>query len=123
MGGGLKSTELRTTVASMDRPIEVELPHRLGKEEARRRIAGNIHKLQDHIPGGASHVDSNWTGDDLNLNMSAIGQTIAAQIGVEEKRVVVRVMLPPMLAMFARPIEAALSAKGGDMLLEDRRKD
>ena len=106
----------------MERPIEVELPHRLGKEEARRRIAGNIHKLEAKIPGGGSHVDTSWAGDVLNLNVSALGQTVAAEIGVEESRVRVRVMLPPMLAMFARPIEAALSAKGGDLLLEDNRK-
>ena len=37
----------------MTQPIDVDLPHNLGKEEARRRIASNIHKLQEHIPGGA----------------------------------------------------------------------
>ena len=37
----------------MSHPIEVDLPHNLGKDEARRRIANNIHRLQDHIPGGA----------------------------------------------------------------------
>ena len=51
---------------SMQRPIDVDLPHKLGRDEARRRLATNIHKLQDHIPGGASHVDSSWTGDRLN---------------------------------------------------------
>ena len=106
----------------MERPIEVELPHSLGKEEARRRIAGNIHKLEEHIPGGASHVDSSWAGDELTLNMAALGQNIAARIAVEESRVRVSMTLPPMLAMFARPIEAALSARGGALLLEDKRK-
>jgi putative polyhydroxyalkanoic acid system protein len=107
----------------MDQPIEVELPHRLGKEEARRRIAGNMHKLRDQIPGGATHMDSSWAGDELSFNLSALGQTVAAQIGVEETKVRLRVMLPPMLAMFAGPIEAALTRKGSDLLLEDRRKD
>ena len=106
----------------MERPIEVDLPHKLGKEEARRRIAGNIHKLQDQIPGGASHMDSSWSGDQLNLDLTAMGQSVSAQILVKETKVRLRVMLPPLLAMFARPIESALSAKGGDLLLEDRRK-
>ena len=53
---GLQSAEWRSTVAGMDRPIEVDLPHKLGREEARRRIAGNVHKLSDHIPGGAADV-------------------------------------------------------------------
>ena len=105
----------------MQQPIQVDLPHKLGREEARRRIASNIHKLTDHIPGGASHVDSNWIGDELNLAVHALGQAVDAQIGVEESRVRVHVMLPGMLAMFAKPIEAMLQKKGS-VLLEDKRK-
>lgn len=105
----------------MDRPIEVELPHRLGKDEARRRIAANVHRLKDQIPGGASHVETRWAGDDLNLDLTAMGQSVAAVVGVEESRIRLRVTLPPMLAMFAGPISAALSRKGGDLLLDDKR--
>jgi len=119
---GLQSGECRDTVAAMDRPIEVDLPHKLGKEEARRRIAGNVHKLQDHIPGGATHVESMWVGDALNLNVHAMGQAIQAEITVQDAIVRCKVMLPGMLGLFAKPIEAALSRKGSDLLLEDRSK-
>ena len=119
---GLQSAEWGTTVAAMERPIEVDLPHKLGREEARRRIAGNVHKLSDHIPGGAADMKSNWVGDQLNLGITAMGQTIAAQIDVQETKVRCRVMLPGMLALFAGPIEAALNRKGSDLLLEDRSK-
>ena len=106
----------------MERPVEVELPHKLGREEARRRIAGNVHKLHEHIPGGAAQVQSNWAGDQLNLDITAMGQKVAAVIDVEEAKVRCRVMLPGMLAFFAGPIEAALNRKGKDLLLEDRSK-
>jgi len=105
----------------MERPIEVDLPHRLGRDEARRRIAANIHKLKDHIPGGAAQVDSSWAGDELSLTIHAMGQSVDARIAVDERVVHCSVMLPGMLAMFARPIEALLNAKGGDLLLEDKR--
>jgi hypothetical protein len=118
---GLQSAEWGTTVERMERPVEVELPHKLGRDEARRRIANNVHKLRDHIPGGAAQVDSNWTGDQLNLDIVAMGQKVAALIDVEEAKVRVRVMLPGMLAFFAGPIEAALSRKGS-VLLEDKSK-
>ena len=117
----MQSAEWGTTVAGMERPVEVELPHKLGRDEARRRIANNVHKLRDHIPGGAAHVDSNWSGDQLNLDIIAMGQKVAALIDVEESKVRVRVMLPGMLAFFAGPIEAALSRKGS-VLLEDKSK-
>ena len=106
----------------MERPVDVELPHRLGREEARRRIAGNVHKLHEHIPGGAAQVQSSWAGDQLNLDITAMGQKVAAVIHVEETRVRCRVMLPGMLSFFAGPIEAALNRKGSDLLLEDRSK-
>ena len=104
----------------MAQPIDVDLPHKLGRDEARRRIANNIHKLQEHIPGGAQ-VSSNWVGDQLDLSIVAMGQAVEAKIGVDERVVHVRVMLPGMLAMFARPIEAMLEKKG-DVLLEDHSK-
>ena len=104
----------------MQQPIQVDLPHKLGREEARRRIANNIHKLTEHIPGGAAQVESSWTGDELDLNVTALGQAVDAKIGVEESKIRVRVMLPGMLAMFAKPIEAMLQKKG-NILLEDKR--
>jgi putative polyhydroxyalkanoate system protein len=103
----------------MQKPIQVDLPHKLGRDEARRRIANNIHKLREHIPGGAQ-VESNWQGDELDLAINAMGQSVSAKIGVEETTVRVAVMLPGMLAMFAGPIEAMLQKKG-NVLLEDQR--
>src|SRR3982750_642847 len=103
----------RTTVhciTSMAQPIEVDLPHNLGRDEARRRIANNIHRLQEHIPGGA-HVQSGWAGDQLNLVVRALGDSVQSTIDVEEARVRVRVLLPGMLGMFSGVIQGALQKK------------
>ena len=104
----------------MSQPIDVDLPHNLGKDEARRRIANNIHKLEEQIPGGAQ-VESAWAGDQLTLNIAAMGQSVAATIEVMESKVHLRVLLPGMLGMFASVIQGALQKKGG-MLLEDHSK-
>ena len=104
----------------MSQPIEVDLPHSLGRDEARRRIANNIHKLQEHIPGGA-HVQSGWSGDQLGLQITAMGESVNATIDVMDSKVHLRVLLPGMLGMFAAPIQAALQKKGG-ALLEDHRE-
>ena len=103
----------------MNQPIDVDLPHNLGKDEARRRIANNIHKLEQHIPGGAQ-VQSGWTGDQLNLQVAALGESINATIDVLETKVHLKVLLPGMLGMFSGMIHAALQKKG-DLLLEDHR--
>ena len=106
----------------MQRPIDVDLPHRLGRDEARRRIAANIHKLENHSPGGTSQVESSWSGDTLNLSVTAMGQSVDAKIDVMDAKVHCRIMLPGMLSLFAAPIEAMLNKKGGDLLLEDNSK-
>jgi putative polyhydroxyalkanoate system protein len=103
----------------MSQPIEVDLPHQLGKDEARRRIANNVHKLEQHIPGGAQ-VQSNWSGDRLNLDVAAMGQSVTATIDVMETKVRLKVVLPPMLGMFSGLIQGALQTKGS-VLLEDHR--
>ena len=105
----------------MQRPIDVDIPHKLGRDEAHRRIATNIHKLRDHIPGGASHVDANWAGERLNLTIHAMGQAVEARIDVEEAKVHCHIQLPGMLALFAGPIERMMKLKGSDLLLEDKR--
>ena len=104
----------------MTQPIDVSVPHKLGREEAKRRIAANIGSLQGHIPGGAA-VTSNWVGDRLDLGINAMGQSVDASITVEESQARVHLELGGMLALFAAPIEAMLKAKGRD-LLEDHRK-
>ena len=104
----------------MSNPVTVDLPHKLGAEEAQRRIARNIGKLTDHIPGGAE-VQSNWTGNRLDLQVGAMNQQVTAQIDVEETVVRLRVSLPPALGFFGGMIRGVIERQGAQML-EDRTK-
>ena len=102
----------------MAAPLVVDLPHRLGAEEAQRRIARGMGRLTDHLPPGA-RVESGWEGKRLNLRVAAMGQDVGAHIDVEEAIVRVELLLPAALSFFARPIEALLRRKGAEML-EDK---
>jgi hypothetical protein len=104
----------------MSGPISVDLPHTLGAEEAKRRIAANIGGLTSHLPSGAQ-VSSNWEGDRLKLDVGAMGQQVSAGIDVQDRIVRVTVVLPPALAFFGKAIEAGLR-KTGPALLEDKNK-
>ena len=104
----------------MSQPIDVDLPHSLGKDEARRRIANNVHKLEEHIPGGAK-VSSGWNGDQRLLNIAARGESVNATIDVMDAKVHLKVLLPGMLGMFSGIVQAALQKKGS-VLLEDHSK-
>lgn len=104
----------------MSGPISVDLPHRLGADEAKRRIGANIGKLTDHLPAGAQ-VRSSWQGERLNLGVGVMGQELEAVLDVQDSLVRVTVMLPPALAFFGKAIEAGLR-RSGPQLLEDRSK-
>ena len=104
----------------MSGPISVDLPHRLGAAEAKRRIASNIGSLTGHLPSGAQ-VRSTWEGDKLKLGIGVLGQEVAADIDVKESVVRLTVLLPPALAFFGKAIEAGLRRSGAEML-EDRSK-
>jgi hypothetical protein len=103
----------------MTKPITIDLPHKLGAEEAKRRIAGGIGRLEHYVPGGAD-VRSSWTGNRLDLVVGAMGQEVNCSIDVQERIVRVEMLLPPLLAMFAGKIRDALTRRGTE-LLEDKR--
>lgn len=104
----------------MSNPLTVDLPHKLGAEEARRRIERNIGRLTDHIPGGAQ-VSSRWSGNRLDLDIGAMGQQVAAEIDIQEAVVRLKVTLPPALAFFGSIVEPLIRKQGAAML-EDKSK-
>ena len=102
----------------MSGPISVDLPHRLGAAEAKRRIGANIGSLTNHLPAGAQ-VRSAWEGDTLKLGIGVLGQEVAADMDVRADVVRLTVNLPPALAFFGKAIEAGLRRSAPE-LLEDR---
>ena len=104
----------------MAQPIVVDLPHRLGAEEAKRRIEKGVGRLSEFVPGGAE-VDSSWSGDRLDLRVTAMSQAVSASLEIREDVVRVELALPAALSFFAKPVEALLRRKGGE-LLDDKRR-
>jgi hypothetical protein len=104
----------------MNKPLTVDLPHKLGAEEAKRRMRDGIGKLRDHIPGGGQ-VESSWQGDRMNLRVEAMGQEVTGHIDVFDTKVRLELMLPAILSLFAGKIEGLLRSRGTE-LLEDKSK-
>ena len=102
-------------------PLSVDLPHSLGRAEARRRIENGTGSLGRHLPAGAT-VQSGWSGDKLNLAISMMGQDVTAAVDVQETLVRVEIVLPPALGFFRPLIEAGIR-KGGAQMLEDKSKN
>lgn len=99
----------------MAEPISVDIPHKLGREAARARIAGGIGKFAEMIPGSAM-TEHRWEGDALFFTLKAMGQTVSSRLDVADDHVRATIDLPPFLALFADKIRERL-AKDGPKLL------
>lgn len=56
----------------MATPTIIDVPHRLGRDEARHRMEAGIGKLASHIPGGSATVS--WPSQDqLSLTIATMG--------------------------------------------------
>jgi hypothetical protein len=100
----------------MGEPIEMDIPHKLGKAGVHERLDKGIGKIATMIPGGAM-VDHRWDGDTMHFTVQAMGQTIASRLDTFEDKVHAVIDLPPMMALFANQIKAMLQ-KDAPKLLE-----
>ena len=101
---------------STNPPIEIDIPHKLGRAEAKHRISTSFGKLADFIPGGAV-TEHRWTGDTLDFVVEAMGQRVSARLDVQEAKVHAMFEIPAFLALFSDRIREKL-AKEGPKLLE-----
>ncbi len=103
----------------MSKPLIVSIPHRLGKEEAVRRLKsglGTVRANYSHI----FHVqEETWTGDHLQFQVSALGQAASGSIDVMDDHVNLVVFLPWLLAKLAAAIQP-LVRKEGVLMLEKK---
>ena len=99
----------------MAKPVTVDIPHKLGRDGARARLAGGVGKIGSMFPGGGT-VDERWDGDTLHFTVSAMGQSVASRLEVFEDRVHAEVDLPPMLSLFAGKIREKLLKEAPKLL-------
>ena len=99
----------------MTEPITVDVPHKLGLVEARRRVERGVGQLAGMIPGGAV-TDHRWDGDVLNFTVAAMGQRFPGRLEVRADRIVATVDLPPFLAIFAGKLRDKLAKEAPKLL-------
>lgn len=88
----------------MTHPVSIDIPHKLGKAEARDRLDKGVDKIGNYVPGGGK-VQHHWVDDTLHFTVAAMGQSIACRVGVFEDKVHADIDLPPVLGLFANKIK------------------
>ena len=107
-------------MAAMSKPLTVEIPHDLGREEARRRVEQGFDRLQHQFGGGGmAKLEKRWVGDQLSFQAQVLGQAVNGRLDVLAQVVRMELDLPPLLAMIAGTLKGRLQ-KEGQLLLEKR---
>ena len=95
----------------MSAPLVVSIPHRLGRDEAIRRIKGGLSRAAASVP--VLTVDEErWEGDCMFFRVRAIGQAASGQVDVAEDHVRLEVTLPLLLQRFAQMAQALIRERG-----------
>ena len=104
----------------MPAPITVNIPHRLGKAEARRRITEGFGRMQQQMASslmGMVSFSNHWENDRLHFEGSSLGQKISGSLDILEDAVQLQVELPALLAAIADRFRSTLQ-KQTQLLLE-----
>jgi hypothetical protein len=96
-------------------PLVIIFPHKLGKDEALRRIKPALGKAAQNFP--VLKVDEEtWSGDRLDFRVRALGQVAAGNVEVAEQSVRLEVTLPWLLGKFAEVVQKTISGRGRTLL-------
>ena len=111
----------------MAQPISANIPHRLGKEEARRRIADGFGNLHQQLAGGMARmfsfsVQERWEGDRLHFEAGGLGQKMTGRLDVRDDSIQIEVDVPDLLVSLADKIIARLK-EGTQKLLQGKSAD
>jgi hypothetical protein len=105
----------------MAEPVIVTIPHRLGKDEATRRLKTGFGNARATLGEKFMVLKDDWKGDHLDFRASLLGQTTTGTVDVGEDSVRLEVQLPWVLAMLANKAKA-LVEKQGQLMLEKPSK-
>src|SRR6188508_3319829 len=102
----------------MSAPLVVSIPHRLGREEAVRRLKAGLTRAASSVP--VLKVDEErWEENRMIFRVHALGQAASGHVDVAEDHVRVEVALPWLLQKFAEVAQAAIR-KRGQLLLDKK---
>jgi hypothetical protein len=100
----------------MSEPLVVSIPHRLGRDEAVRRIKSGFGQAHAHFAHLLTISEETWDDSRLSFRASALGQAASGLIDVRDDHVVLTVQLPWLLARFAQAASKLISREGTLML-------
>jgi hypothetical protein len=99
----------------MSTPLVVSIPHRLGREEATRRLKAGLTRAAATMPV-LQVEEERWEGDRLFFCVRALGQTASGHLDVADDHARLEVTLPWLLQRFAKAAQIAIKNRGNLLL-------
>jgi hypothetical protein len=103
----------------MSKPLIVSIPHRLGKDEAVRRLKSGLGHIRTSFAGVMHVAEETWHDNRLDFRVAVLGQGASGTIEVLDDHVRMEVQLPWVLAQLAAR-GRALIQKQGHLLLDKK---
>lgn len=100
----------------MPQPIVVTIPHRLGRDEAKRRLQASFSNVRSQVSNSFVALKDTWAGDHLDFQANLLGQSTTGSVDVADDHVRLEVQLPWVLAMLANRAKALVKRQGQLML-------
>lgn len=105
-------------------PITITISHRLGRDEAKRRIDSGLGTIRAEVAPYVRSLEYQWDGDyTLGLHASAMMQTIAGRIEIYEDSIRIELALPALLHLIARTISGRIEKTAAALLEGPKGKD
>ena len=99
----------------MAEPLVITIPHKLGKEEALRRIRPALGKASESFP--VLKVEEEvWSGERMEFRVRALGQMAAGNVQVADDSVRLEVTLPWLLHKFAEAVQKTVGTRARVLL-------
>jgi hypothetical protein len=102
----------------MSRPIIVNIPHALGKDEAIRRLKSGLARASSSAPI-LNIEEETWADNRLTFKLNGLGQTATGFADITDTDVRVEVMLPWLLQSIAELVQGAIKSRA-QILLEKK---
>ena len=99
----------------MSAPLIVSIPHRLGRDEATRRLKVGLTRAASSVP--VLKVDEErWEDNRMIFRVRALGQAASGHLDVADDHVRLEVTLPWLLQRFAEVAQIAIRNRGNLLL-------
>ncbi len=101
---------------AVPQPFIVSIPHKLGKDEAVRRLKAGLGSVKSQYGQVLQVNEEIWSGDRLAFRITALRQQASGTIDVADDHVRLEVILPWLLAGLAHGVQAIIRERGQRML-------